>query len=164
MLTMSLLLVCISACSLPAGRPKDPKTPEEQTLISRVLEKATGKAHLDLPHGTTIFVETTGLTKDHPFVGNVIEGWLARQGLIICRTKEGATHHVRVIVQSIGPTQSTKILGTSFSAFKAFKIQLLSGSAQISQMIIQSAFSKGLYEKLPNPSHNWQYLTACHTV
>jgi hypothetical protein len=41
----------------------------------------------------------------------VIEGWLGKQGLIICRTREEATHFVRVIVQSIGPTRNTKILG-----------------------------------------------------
>jgi len=108
---MSLLVVCVWACSLPARRPTDPKTPEEQALISRALEKSAGQAHLELPGGTKIFVETAGLTQDHPFVGHVIEGWLGRQGLIICRTREEATHHVRVTLQSLGPTQSTKIFG-----------------------------------------------------
>ncbi len=108
---MTLLAVYISACSLPARRPTDPKTPEEQALISRALEKSAAKAQLQMPRGTKIFVETTGLTSDHPFVGHVIEGWLGRQGLIICRTREEATHQVRVIVESIGPTQSTKIFG-----------------------------------------------------
>ena len=108
---ISLLVVCISACSLPAPRPTDPKTPEEQALISQALEKAAGKASLSLPRGTSIYVETSGLTNDHPFAGHVIEGWLGRQGLIICRTEEEATHYVRVIVQSMGPTRSTKILG-----------------------------------------------------
>jgi hypothetical protein len=108
---MSLLLFCISACSLPSRRPTDPKTPEEQTLISQALVKAAGKTHLEIPRGTKIYVETSGLTKDHIFVGNVIEGWLGRQGLLICRTEEEATHHVRVIVQSIGPTRNTKIFG-----------------------------------------------------
>jgi len=106
-----LLVVCISACSLPAPRPTDPKTPEEQVLISQALEKAAGKASLDLPRGTSIYVATSGLTKDHPFVGQVIEGWLGRQGMIICRTEEEATHYIRVIVQSMGPTRYTKILG-----------------------------------------------------
>ena len=108
---ISLLLVWLSACSLPAPRPTDPKTPEEQALISQALEKAAGKASLSLPRGTSIYVETSGLTNDHPFAGHVIEGWLGRQGLIICRTEEEATHYVRVIVQSMGPTRSNKILG-----------------------------------------------------
>ena len=105
------ILSLLVACSLPPRRPTDPKTPEEQALISRALEKSAGKARLELPSGTKIFIETSGLTKDHPFVGHVIEGWLGQQGLIICRTSEEATNLVRVIVESIGPTQSTKIIG-----------------------------------------------------
>jgi hypothetical protein len=61
-----------------------------------------------LEAGTAFFVETTGLTQDHPYVGYVIEGWLGRQGLNICDIKEEATHRARVIVQSIGPSQNTK--------------------------------------------------------
>ncbi len=108
---MSLLAVFVWACSLPTGRPTDPKTTREQTLISEALEKSADKALLGLPPGTPIFVETTGLTQDHPYVGHVIEGWLGRQGLDICDTKEEATHRARVIVQSIGPSRNTKILG-----------------------------------------------------
>ena len=108
---MSLLMVFVWACSLPAGRPTDPKTAKEQILISEALEKSTDKAHIGLPPDTTIFVETTGLTQDHLYVGHVIEGWLGRQGLNICRTKVEATHRARVIVQSIGPSQNTKIFG-----------------------------------------------------
>jgi len=106
-----LLVVGLSACTLPPPRPTEPKTPEEQALISQALEKAAGKARLDLPRGTPIYVETSGLTNDHPFAGRVLEGWLGRQGLIICRTEEEATHYVRAIVKSMGPTRSTKILG-----------------------------------------------------
>jgi len=104
---MGLLMVFVWACSLPAGRPTDPKTAREQTLISEALEKSAGKAHIGLPPGTVIFVETSGLTQDHPYVGHVIEGWLGRQGLNICRTEEEATHRARVIVQAIGPAQNT---------------------------------------------------------
>ncbi len=108
---MSLLVVFVWACSLPTGRPTDPMTAREQTLISEALEKNADKARIGLPPGTAIFVETTGLTQDHPYVGHVIEGWLGRQGLNICRTEEEATHRARVIVQSIGPSRNTKIFG-----------------------------------------------------
>ena len=54
---MALLVVYISACSLPARRPTDPKTPEEQALINRALEKSTAKTYLELPDGSSIFVK-----------------------------------------------------------------------------------------------------------
>ena len=108
---ISLILVNLCSCSLPGRRPTDPKTPEEQMLMARALEKSASQALMDLPYGTAIWVETSGLTQDHSFVGHVLEGWLSQQGLILCRNKEEATHLVRVIVQSIGPTQNTKIIG-----------------------------------------------------
>ena len=109
--TMSLLVVFVWACSLPAGRPTVPMTTKEQTLVSEALEKNADLVHIGLAPGTSIFVETTGFTQDHPYVGHVIEGWLGRQGLTICGAKEEATHRVRVIVESIGPSRNTKIFG-----------------------------------------------------
>ena len=108
---MSLLVVFVWACSLPAGRPTVPMTTKEQTLVSEALEKNADIVHIGLAPGTAIFVETTGLTEDHPYVGHVVEGWLGQQGLTICGAKEEATHHARVIVQSVGPSQNTKIFG-----------------------------------------------------
>jgi hypothetical protein len=107
-----LLLFSNSSCSLPLPRPAEPMTPLEQILVSQAAEESAKTLFASIPEGSTVAIETFGLTPHHTYMRGVIAGWLGRRGFSISEKMQSAAYQVRVMVQTLGTDRSERIFGT----------------------------------------------------
>ena len=115
----ALIAVVITACTLPTARPTDPKTPDEQLYLSKAIERAIKDSDLGIPEGTSITLESSGLTIDQSLKGDissmyardVVNGWLGKQGLIIRQEEKEATLSVRMIIEALGTRRGVRLFG-----------------------------------------------------
>jgi hypothetical protein len=96
---------------MPGRAPRALKSPLEQLLISQAIERSAAKATLGLPEGTSVVLDNSGLSEDHRFVADAVEGWLGRQGLAIREEGDEAQYRLRMIVQSVGNDQDIDFFG-----------------------------------------------------
>ena len=99
------------ACAMPGRAPRELRSPLEQLLLSQAIERSAAKATLGLPEGTRVVLDSSGLSKDHRFAADVVEGWLGRQGLVIREEGDEAQYRLRMIVQSVGNDQDINFFG-----------------------------------------------------
>ena len=98
-------------CALPGRAPRALKSPLEQLLISQAIERSAAKVTLGLPEGTRVVLDSSGLSEDHRFVADVVEGWLGQQGLMIREEGDEARYRLRMIVQAVGTDQDIVFFG-----------------------------------------------------
>lgn len=123
MIAAAALLVV--GCAVPAGRPTMPYTPMEQLMISEAIARGMAEFSLDLrSSGSSLHLEMTGLTADHLFLADVLEGWLGRLGFRIESNPQDSDYTIRVIVQSIGTSRDIKLLGMPASSSTLLPISL----------------------------------------
>ena len=107
-----LAAACLAiGCALPSRGPGERRTPLEQVLLSQAIERSAEKAILGLPEGTRVVLDSSGLSEDHRFVADVMEGWLGRQGIVIREEGDGAPYRLRMIVESVGTDQDISFFG-----------------------------------------------------
>ncbi len=107
-----LAAACLAiGCAMPGRAPRALKSPLEQLLISQAIERSAAKATLGLPEGTSVVLDSSGLSEDHRFVADAVEGWLGRQGLAIREEGDEAQYRLRLIVQSVGNDQDIDFFG-----------------------------------------------------
>ncbi len=114
-----LILFMFSACAGPTTRPTDPLTPTEQLLFSSAIKKGLKDYDVGILNGATITLAASSLRVDQSLNGDVIHrhmkhvvaGWLGQQGVIIREEGKDATYRVHLIFESVGTTQSTRMLG-----------------------------------------------------
>ncbi len=107
-----LAAACLAiGCAMPGRAPRALRSPLEQLLLSQAIERSAAKANLGLPEGTSVVLDSSGLSEDHRFVADVVEGWLGRQGLVIREEGDGARYRLRMIVQSLGNDQDITFIG-----------------------------------------------------
>lgn len=99
------------ACAMPGRAPRELRSPLEQLLLSQAIERSAAKAILGLPEGTSVVLDSSGLSEDHRFAADVVEGWLGRQGLVIREEGDEAQYRLRMIVQSVGNDQDINFFG-----------------------------------------------------
>lgn len=101
------------ACAMPGRAPRELRSPLEQLLLSQAIERSAENTTLGLPEGTRVVLDSSGLSNDHGFVADVVEGWLGRQGIVILEKGDGeeARYRVRMIVQAVGNDQDIKFFG-----------------------------------------------------
>jgi hypothetical protein len=112
-LTMLLAVVTFAgACTMPAKRRSEPATPIEQLLISEAIERGIEemRVHIESPD-KEIYLDTTGLTGDQKFMGDVMRGWLGRVGFEIENDIENADFQLNLVIQSLGTHQKIKFFG-----------------------------------------------------
>ncbi len=80
-------------------------------MISQAIERSAAKATLGLPEGTSVVLDSSGLSEDHRFAADGVEGWLGRQGLTIREEGDEARYRLRMIVQSVGNDQDINFFG-----------------------------------------------------
>ena len=113
--TFAMLVAVVTlsgACTMPAKRRSDPATPMEQLLISEAIERGIEemRVHIESPD-KAIYLDTTGLTADQKFMGNVMRGWLGRLGFEIENDIKSADYQLNLVVQSLGTHQTIKFFG-----------------------------------------------------
>ncbi len=109
---LMLAAACLAiGCALPGRAPRALRSPLEQLLISQAIERSAAKATLGLPEGTSVVLDSSGLSEDHRFVADVVEGWLGRQGLAIREEGDEARYRLRMIVQAVGNDQDIDFFG-----------------------------------------------------
>jgi len=119
LMTWGLILCVFSACAGPTSKPTDPLTPTEQLLSSAALKKGLKDYDVSFLKGTSITLAASGLRVDqslhgdviHRHMKNVVAGWLGKQGVIIREEGKDATYRVHLILESVGTTQSIRMLG-----------------------------------------------------
>lgn len=126
LITLAFVLVmCLAlGCTMPGRKPGPYKTPLEQGLLSLAIERSAEKVILGLPEGSRVVLDSSGLSKDHRYVAEVMEGWLGRQGLVTQGETDGAQYRLRMIVQSVGNAQSIVFLGLFASRLMWFPVVL----------------------------------------
>jgi len=118
-MVLTAILFVVGACTMPYRRPTDPKTASEQLLMSHATEESLDKIDLGIPQGTAITLDTTGLTADQVFLGEVIAGRLGQQGLIVRKSDQEASYRVQLIVQSFGTSRNAKLIGIAGGSSQA---------------------------------------------
>ncbi len=107
-----LAAACLATgCAIPGRAPRALRSPLEQLLLSQAIERSAAKVTLGLPEGTRVVLDSSGLSEDHLFVADVVEGWLGRQGLVIREEGDEAQYRLRMIVQSVGNDQDINFFG-----------------------------------------------------
>jgi hypothetical protein len=115
----------VVGCAMPTSRPTIPYTPIEQLLISEAIARGMTDLSLDLSAtGSSLYLDKTGLTADHPFMADVVEGWLGRLGFHIESNPQDSDFTVRLIVQSIGTSQKIRLFGMPASNSTLLPISL----------------------------------------
>ncbi len=110
-LLFSCLFVNSVACSI-SSKPTEFKTPMQQLLISKAIERSMRVANPDIQPGMSVSIDTSGLTKDQEFLGDILAGKLGSQGLVVHGDPNGLSDiRVQVIVQSLGTRKGVKFLG-----------------------------------------------------
>lgn len=110
---------------MPTSRPTRPYTPIEQLLISGAIARGMKDLSLDrVADGSSLYLEKTGLTADHRFMADVVEGWLGRLGFHIQSKPQDSDFTVRLIVQSIGASQNIKLFGMPASSSTLVPVSL----------------------------------------
>ena len=118
-LTWGLILCVFSGCAGPTSKPTDPLTPTEQLLYSSAIKRGLKDFDVGIPTGTAITLTASGLRVDqslngdviHRHIKNVVAGWLGQQGVIIREEGQDATYRVHLILESVGTTQRSRMLG-----------------------------------------------------
>ncbi len=120
-----LAAACLAiGCALPSRAPRALKSPLEQLLLSQAIERSIAKATLELPEGTSVVLDSSGLSEDHRFVADAVEGWLGRQGLAIREEGDEAQYRLRMIVQSVGTDQVIDFFGMLPSSSRWIPVSL----------------------------------------
>jgi hypothetical protein len=113
-LAMLIAVVTLSsACSMPARPRTDPATPIEQLLISEAIQRGIEdmQISIDSPEQQEVYLDTTGLTSDQEFMGNVMRGWLGRLGFEIENDIKNANLQLNMVIQSLGTHRRIRLFG-----------------------------------------------------
>jgi len=109
---MGALALASTSCSIPSPRPVNPRTPIEQLLISQAIQAGMDDLRLDLPRAQAkIYLDVSGLTDDAEYFGQILRGWLGREGLDVFSDLESADYRALLIVEAIGTQQHVKFFG-----------------------------------------------------
>lgn len=129
-MTWGLILCVLSACAAPSTKSMDPLTPTEQLLFSSAIKRGLKDYDVGILKGASITLAASSLRVDQSLNGDVIHrhmkhvvaGWLGQQGVIIREEEKDATYRVHLIVESIGTTQNTRMLGLPATQATLFPI------------------------------------------
>lgn len=129
-MTCGLILSVLSACAIPSKKASDPLTPTEQLLFSSAINKGLKHSDVGILKGASIILTASDLRVDQSLNGDVIQqhmkqvvaGWLGQQGVIIREEAKDATYRVHLIVESIGTTENTRMLGLPATQSTIFPI------------------------------------------
>ncbi len=129
-MTWGLILSVLSACAGPSKKATDPLTPTEQLLFSSAIKKGLKDYDVSILKGASITLTASSLRVDqslngdviHRHMNQVVAGWLGQQGVIIREEEKDATYRVHLILESIGTTENTRMLGLPATQATIFPI------------------------------------------
>ncbi|MEO8326732.1 MAG: hypothetical protein ABI618_12830 [Nitrospirota bacterium] len=129
-MTWGLILSVLSACAGPSKKATDPLTPTEQLLFSSAIKKGLKDYDVSILKGASITLTASSLRVDqslngdviHRHMNQVVTGWLGQQGVLIREEEKDATYRVHLILESIGTTENTRMLGLPATQATIFPI------------------------------------------
>ena len=92
----------------------DQATALEQFLITQAVElslTSQDATSVPLPEGSTVKLETIGLTAEQRFLIGAVGRWLGEQGLHLTPEGQTATYRIQILIQSLGTEQSQSFFG-----------------------------------------------------
>ena len=110
-----LMLLIVAGCATMKELPTpDQATAIEQLLITQAVDHSLNSQDtisLPLPEGSTVKLETVGLTVEQRFLIGAIGRWLGEQGLRLPPEGQETTYKIQILVQTLGTEQSRSFLG-----------------------------------------------------
>ncbi len=110
-LFLSTMTGCAAMQALPTP---DQATAIEQFLMSQAVERSLTSedaTSLPIPPGSTVKLETTGLSVEQRFLLGAIARWVGEQGFRLPPDEQEATYKIQILVQSLGTEQSRTFFG-----------------------------------------------------
>lgn len=117
---VKMLVLCMGSLGLMAGCASTHKTTQsqrtavEQLLISEAVMRslpAESVEPLPIPQGSTVTLNSSGLSSDQMLLQQVVAGWLGQKGYRVQTDEAKATYRVNVIVRSLGTELGTNFIG-----------------------------------------------------
>ncbi len=108
-----IFLILFSGCSATQRTTQSARTAVEQLLQSEAISRSLSVHAYDaipIPEGAKVTLNTTGLSADNAFVGEVVSNWLGERGYFI-ESPENAQYRINVIVNSLGTEYDEKFFG-----------------------------------------------------
>ncbi len=110
-----LCMITMAGCAAMKELPTpDQATAIEQFLITKAVERSLNSGDatsLPLAEGSTIKLETTGLSVEQRFLLGAVGRWLGEQGLRLTPEGQDARYRIQILVQSLGTEQSRTFFG-----------------------------------------------------
>ncbi|MGH9894650.1 MAG: hypothetical protein ACREA0_22270 [bacterium] len=145
----SLLVGMLAGCSSTREVTRSPRGGIEQLLLSQSVERSLTDLMVPKLAGTTVFIESDGLTGDQPLVRAMLRDHLGQQQVLIRERKEDATYVAKVTVHSIGteladtlfgmPATSSVILPIALPELAIYKVVRQKGYARYSVDVYEQA-------------------------
>ena len=112
---LGILFILLSSCASMKELPTpDQATAIEQFLVTQAVERSLTSqdaTSVPLPEGSTVHLETIGLTVEQRFVIGAVGRWLGEQGLHLMPEGQAATYRIQILIQSLGTEQSQSFFG-----------------------------------------------------
>ena len=114
---LKILALCTASIGLMAGctttqkSTQSPRTTIEQLLISEAVIRSLPRQPenpLPIPPGSSVVLNTSGLTTDQTLLQQVLAGWLGQHGYLIQKDEKNAAYRIDVIIGALG----TELEGT----------------------------------------------------
>lgn len=118
--TLKIVISCIASfillfgCSTTHRTTQSTRTAVEQLLISEsAIRSLSQKSNelIQIPSGSKVTINISGLTEDKTFLQEVLTGWLGRQGYLIQKEEKDATYRIDVIVGALGTEEDGTFVG-----------------------------------------------------
>ena len=110
----SATIIFLIGCSTTHRTTQSARTAVEQLLISESAIRSLPKKSMEplpIPSGSTVTLNTTGLTPDQALLQEILTGWLGQQGYLVQKDKKNATYRIDVIISAIGTEEDGTFIG-----------------------------------------------------
>ncbi|MEO8995886.1 MAG: hypothetical protein ABI284_00390, partial [Nitrosospira sp.] len=140
---MAVSVACIglaAGCSTTQRTTQSSRTAIEQLLISEAVLRslpAEPQGMLSIPSGSSVILNTAGISPDQDLLQQILVGWLGKQGLAVQQDEKDATYRINVIVNAMGtefgsdffgmPPSSSQFIPISLPELAIYKAQFQTG-------------------------------------
>jgi hypothetical protein len=114
-LVLSMIFIgLMSGCASTHNTSRSARTAIEQLLISEAVIRSLPAESLEplpIPQGSTVILNSSGLSPDQMLLQQIVAGWLGQKGYHVQTNEQKATHRVNILVRSLGTELGTDFIG-----------------------------------------------------
>ncbi|MEO7464032.1 MAG: hypothetical protein ABIV42_00985 [Nitrosospira sp.] len=105
MVLTTVSIALLTGCSATQKSTQSPRTAIEQLLISEAVIRSLPRqpeSPLPIPPGSSVVLNTSGLTPDQTILQPILAGWLGQHGYLIPKDEKNAAYRIDVIIGALG--------------------------------------------------------------